>query len=240
MLQLYTKVKVRKDDKYLEKEEYFKLTLPFWNKLSKEQQKLFLDKSQLKSFHAGETMHAEHKNCSGLFLIKKGQVRAYIVSESGKEITLYRLLHGDLCIFSASCMLKNINFDVFVAAEKDTESYLIPVKEFEKISKECMPVLEYTNELLSSRFSDVMWIMEQVVFQSFDKRLANFLLEQSNMEGSDTFSITQEKIARHLGSAREVVSRMMKYFVEEEMITLARGKITINNFEKLNQLVNSK
>lgn len=224
----------------MEKAEYFEHTLPFWNKISKEQQKLFLNKSQLKKFHTGDTMHAEHKNCSGLFLIKKGQVRAYIVSETGKEITLYRLLEGDLCIFSASCMLRNINFDIFVEAEKDTESYLIPTKEFEKLSKECISVLEYTNELLASRFSDVMWIMEQVVFQSFDKRLANFLLEQSNMEGSETISITQEKIARHLGSAREVVSRMMKYFVEEGIITLARGKITITDYEKLNKIVDTK
>ncbi|MFA9463706.1 MAG: Crp/Fnr family transcriptional regulator [Velocimicrobium sp.] len=224
----------------MEKQEFFDQTLPFWNKLSKEQQQQFLDKSLLKTFQTGETMHAEHKNCSGLFLIKTGQVRAFIVSETGKEITLYRLLEGDLCIFSASCMLKNINFDVFVEAEKETSSYLIPTKEFEKISKECMPVLEYTNELLASRFSDVMWIMDQVVFQSFDKRLANFILDQASMEGTETFSITQEKIARHLGSAREVVSRMMKYFVEEGMISLTRGKITIVNYDKLIQIVGLK
>lgn len=217
----------------MEKLAFFEETLPFWNQLTKEQKQQFLDKSQLKSFEMGETMHAEHKNCSGLFLIKTGQVRAFIVSESGKEITLYRLLEGDLCLFSASCMMKNITFDVYVEAEKDSMCYLIPTKEFERLSKECMPVLEYTNELLASRFSDVMWIMEQVVFQSFDKRLANFLLEQSNMEGALTFSITQEKIARHLGSAREVVSRMMKYFAEEGMISLTRGKITILDYEKL-------
>lgn len=224
----------------MEKAAYFEQTLPFWKKLSKEEQTLFLDKSLLKKFQTGDTMHAGNNNCSGLFLIKKGQVRAYIVSESGKEITLYRLLEGDLCLFSASCMLKNINFDVFVEAEKETESYLIPTKEFEKISKDCIPVLTYMNELLASRFSDVMWIMEQVVFQSFDKRLANFLLEQSNMEGSQTISITQERIARHLGSAREVVSRMMKYFVEEGIITLARGKITITNYDKLYKIVDSR
>lgn len=224
----------------LEKKDYFEQTLPFWKNLTKDQQELFLNRSQEKSFEAGATMHAGHKDCAGLFLIKKGQVRAFIISESGKEITLYRLLEGDLCIFSASCMLKNITFDVFVEAEKDTGSYLIPIKEFERISKECMPVLEYTNELLASRFSDVMWIMQQVVFHSFDKRLANFLLEQANMEGSDTFLITQERIARHLGSAREVVSRMMKYFAEEGMITLSRGKITIQSYEKLNRLLDER
>ena len=71
-------------------------------------------------------MHGGADDLDGLFLVKKGQARAFIVSETGKEITLYRLLERDMCIFSASCMLRNINFEILVEAEKDTEAFLIP------------------------------------------------------------------------------------------------------------------
>jgi CRP/FNR family transcriptional regulator len=182
-------------------------------------------------------MHSNSDNCAGLFLIRSGQVRAYIVSESGKEITLYRLFERDVCIFSASCMMKNIAFDIFIEVEKDTEAYLIPTAAFRKLSMESLPVQEFTNSLLASRFSDVMWIMEQALFTSFDKRLAGFLLEQVIIEETDTLEITHEKIANHLGTAREVVTRMLKYFQNEGMVILNRGAIEILDEKKLNQLV---
>lgn len=178
--------------------EYYNETLSFYKELSQEQQEMVLSISQESSFKAGQTMHAGSEDCSGLFLIKKGQVRVFIISETGKEITLYRLFERDVCIFSASCMMKNINFDIFVEAEKDTESYIIPTMAFKKLSEEVLAVSNFSNQLLASRFSDVMWVMEQVLFMSFDKRLALFLLEQAAIEESDTFQMTQETTALSL------------------------------------------
>ena len=216
--------------------EYYNETLSFYKELSQEQQEMVLSISQESSFKTGQTMHAGSEDCSGLFLIKKGQVRVFIISETGKEITLYRLFERDVCIFSASCMMKNINFDIFVEAEKDTESYIIPTMAFKKLSEEVLAVSNFSNQLLASRFSDVMWVMEQVLFMSFDKRLALFLLEQAAIEESDTFQMTQEMMARHLGSAREVISRMLKYFGEEGLVEVKRGKVRILNRVKLEQL----
>ena len=216
--------------------EYYNETLSFYKELSQEQQEMVLSISQESSFKAGQTMHAGSEDCSGLFLIKKGQVRVFIISETGKEITLYRLFERDVCIFSASCMMKNINFDIFVEAEKDTESYIMPTMAFKKLSEEVLAVSNFSNQLLASRFSDVMWVMEQVLFMSFDKRLALFLLEQAAIEESDTFQMTQETMARHLGSAREVISRMLKYFGEEGLVEVKRGKVTILNREKLEKI----
>lgn len=216
--------------------EYYNETLSFYKELSQEQQEMVLSISQESSFKAGQTMHAGSEDCSGLFLIKKGQVRVFIISETGKEITLYRLFERDVCIFSASCMMKNINFDIFVEAEKDTESYIIPTMAFKKLSEEVLAVSNFSNQLLASRFSDVMWVMEQVLFMSFDKRLALFLLEQAAIEESDTFQMTQEMMARHLGSAREVISRMLKYFGEEGLVEVKRGKVTVLNREKLEKI----
>ena len=217
-------------------EIYFEEILPFWNKLSEEKKQNLLHVSRLNFFAVGESMHTGAKECAGLFLIKKGQVRAYIISEAGKEITLYRLFERDVCIFSASCMMKNINFDIFLEAEKETEAYLIPTVVYDKLLADSIEVSEFTNQLLASRFSDVMWIMEQVLFMSFDKRLAIFLLEQVAIEGKDTFYMTQDVIAKHLGSAREVVSRMLKYFSEEGYVKIERGKVTVLDHKKLLEL----
>ena len=211
-------------------------TLSFWRELTDAQRNNLEQLILKKTFAAGEAMHGGSDHCSGLFLIRSGQVRAYIVSESGKEITLYRLLERDVCIFSASCMMKNISFDIYVETEKETEAYLIPISIFDRLSRESLPVQAFTNELMASRFSEVMWIMEQALFTSFDRRLAGFLAEQQVMEGSNTLEITHERIANHLGTAREVVTRMLKYFQNEGMGLLKRGTIDILDEKKLNRM----
>lgn len=217
-------------------EEFLSDTLSFWKELTDSQKQTLRQVIVKKPFVAGESMHSGSDNCSGLFLIRSGQVRAYIISETGKEITLYRLFERDVCIFSASCMMKNISFDIFVEVEKDTQAYLIPTAVFRKLSQESMPIQVFTNELMASRFSDVMWIMEQALFTSLDKRLANFLMEQIVISDSNTLEITHEKIANHLGTAREVVTRMLKYFANEGIVALNRGTIDILDEKKLNKL----
>jgi CRP/FNR family transcriptional regulator len=211
--------------------------LSFWKDISETQRKDLLQSIIKKKFTAGESMHSNSDNCSGLFLILKGQVRAFIISESGKEITLYRLFEMDVCIFSASCIMKNISFDIYVEVEKETEAYLIPTSVFNKLSMESLPIQVFTNNLMASRFSEVMWIMEQALFVSFDIRLANFLLEQVTIEESSILEVTHEKIANHLGSAREVVTRMLNYFQNEGIVRLNRGVIEILDEHKLKRLI---
>ena len=215
---------------------YLEDTLSFWKNITDAQRNTLLQAVDKKHLSVGESMHSNSQKCSGLFLIRKGQVRAYIVSESGKEITLYRLFERDVCIFSASCIMKNISFEVFVEVEKDTQAFLIPTAVFQKLSNESLPVQSFTNQLLSSRFSEVMWIMEQALFMSVDKRLANFLMEQSIIEDADTLEITHERIANHLGTAREVITRMLKYFQSEGIVVLRRGVIQISDRAKLDKL----
>lgn len=218
-------------------ERFLSETLSFWKELTQVQKDNLKQIIVKKQFVTGEAMHSGSENCSGLFLLHTGQVRAYIISETGKEITLYRLFERDVCIFSASCMMKNISFDIFVEVEKETEAYLIPTVVFRKLSQESLPAQVFTNNLMASRFSDVMWIMEQALFTSLDKRLAGFLLEQLVIDEDDTLTITHEKIANHLGTAREVVTRMLKYFQMEGMVSLNRGTIHILNEKKLKDLV---
>ena len=178
---------------------------------------------------AGQHIHDRTRKCTGLLVVASGQLRAYIVSEGGREITLFRLLEKDICLFSASCIMHSLQFDVMIQAEKDTSFWLIPTDTYKKLMSESVVISNYTNEILASRMSDVVWLMEQVMWQSFDVRLATFLLEESALEGSTKLSITHEEIANHLGTAREVVTRMLKYFQSEGLVTLSRGSLEIIN-----------
>lgn len=210
--------------------------LEFWTNLNSNEQQDIIKESLFKTYKKGKIIYGGLDDCQGLILVKNGQLRAYILSESGKEVTLYRLFEGDICILSASCVLKNISFDIYIEAEKDSEIFLIPSETYMKISQNNIDVQKFTNKITLMRFSDVMWIMEQVLFMSFDKRLAMFLLEQSQIENSDTIKMTHEDIAKHMGSAREVVTRMLKYFQNEGYVKTERGSIIITDIKKLQEL----
>ena len=133
--------------------------------------------------------------------------------------------------------MKNISFELHVQAERDSDVFIVPPALYESLMKESLPVADYTSQLMASRFSDVMWMMEQILFTSFDSRLSAFLLEQSEIEGSDSLTMTHEEIARHLGSAREVVSRMLKYFSDDGLVQLSRGRVTLLDSKRLRALV---
>jgi len=211
--------------------------LPFWNKLQNEQKAMLSQRAIDKNYLTGTILHAGSEDCVGLFLIRSGRIRAYIVTEEGKEITLFRLVEKELCIFSASCMMRNISFDIWISAETDVETILIPSSLYSQISEKNIAVANFTNEVVSSRMSDVMWVLEEMLVKSFDKRLAHFLIIQSDLEKTDTLKITHEQIANHLGSAREVVTRMMKYFSEEGFIVLKRGIVKIIDKQGLKKLI---
>lgn len=209
---------------------------PVWSKLTSMQQSHILESARFRTVKKGTVLHNDSTECTGLLLIKSGQLRAGIFSDEGREITIYRLFDRDMCLFSASCMLHSIQFDVTIEAEKDTELWVIPSEVYKSLMEESAPVANYTNELMASRFSDVMWLIEQIMWKSLDKRVAAFLLEESSIEGSRELKITHEYIARHLGSHREVITRMLRYFQSEGMVRLSRGKVTIVDEEKLEAL----
>ena len=215
----------------------FQSCFPIWNQLDTEQQARILGSLVSHRVKKGTVIHNGSMDCTGLLLIKSGQLRVYILSDEGREITLYRLFELDMCLFSASCMLRSIQFDVTIAAEKDTEFWVVPTEVYKGILEESAPAANYTNELMASRFSDVMWLMEQIMWKSLDRRLAAFLLEEASIEGSDRLKITHETIANHLGSHREVITRMLRYFQNEGMVRLSRGVIEITDADKLEERI---
>lgn len=216
----------------------FQSYFPMWNKLTTIQQNRLLGSLMMRKIKKGTVIHNGSMDCTGLLLVKSGQLRAYILSDVGREITLYRLFAMDICLFSASCMMRSIQFEMTIEAEKDTDLWVIPPDTYKSIMEESAPLANYTNELMATRFSDVMWLIEQIMWKSLDKRVAAFLLEEASIEETNELKITHESIANHLGSHREVITRMLRYFQNEKIVKLSRGMIEIIDPKKLEQLCN--
>lgn len=214
----------------------FQSCFPVWDRLTAGQQQTLLGAVTARQVEKGAVLHAGDRDCTGLLVVRSGQLRAYILSENGREITLYRLVERDICLLSASCMLRNIQFDITVEAEKDTHLWVIPTDTYRALMEESAAMANYTNDLMAGRFSEVVWLMEQILWKSFDQRLADFLLQESALEGTAILTTTHEKIAAHLGTAREVVTRMLRYFQSEGMVRLARGSVELTDRNKLNAL----
>lgn len=209
---------------------------PIWDKLTPAQQKVISQSSQTRSVPKGTVLHNGSIDCLGLLLILSGQLRAYIISDEGREITLYRLFERDVCIFSASCVMSNIQFEVIIEAEKDSDVIVLPPHIYKKLMEESAVVANFSNQIMGSRFTEVMWLIEQIMWKSFDKRLAAFLIEESVLDNTDSLKITHEKIANHLGTAREVVTRMLRYFQSEGLVKLSRGTIELTNKKRLEEI----
>ena len=184
--------------------------LTFWDHLNENEKELLKQNATFQTYAKGITMHRGSDDCLGVVLVRKGQLRTYMLSPDGRDITLYRLFAGDVCILSASCVLETITFDVFI----ETFGY----------------------KMATNRFSDVMWAMQQILFMSVDKRLAIFLKEEAEKNNSLELKITHEQIAKYMATAREVVTRMLKYFSQEGIVKISRGKITIVDKHKLDKL----
>ena len=207
--------------------------LPFWDKLTASQREQISAVVEHHQVNKGTHIHDSSAQCLGLVAVRSGQLRAYILSEDGREITISRLFDYDVSLLSASCVMPDMQFNVMIEAEKDTEFWSIPACLFKNLVDDSLAVSNYSRSLLSSNFSELMWLMEQIMWKSFDKRLASFLLEESAIEGDNSLKITHEKVANHMGTAREVVTRMLRYFQSEGMVKLTRGGIELCDLNKL-------
>ena len=203
--------------------EYF----PFWSALTEAQQARLTAAARVRSFPKGAMLHRGGADCVGLLVVLSGRLRAYVLSEEGRELTLYRLLERDVCLLSAACMLRGLHFDVMVAAEADSRVLHIPTEAFREVMEASAPAANYVNSLMAERFSDVMWLMDQALNKKLDARLAAVLLEERALQGSGQLSLTHEQLGGHLGSPREVVTRMLRYFQGEGLVELGRGKLRI-------------
>jgi len=210
--------------------------LEFWNKLKVQEQEELIKNSVIKEYKKGSIIHSENNECLGMMIITQGEIRTCIVSEEGREITLFKLSENDVCVLSADCVIKQITFDTLMIAESDCKILLINVSYFNQLINQNIYARCYTYELISEKFSNVMWVMKEILFDKFDKRLASYLIKQTQKNNNLKIKVTQEQIAKDLNTAREVVSRMLKRFELEKMIEIQRGIVRILDLGKLKEL----
>lgn len=216
--------------------EIFRAAFPFWESLTDKQREEIINHTAGNNCARKTRMHFGGGECAGVQIIGKGRARVFITSPGGGDITLFRLLDGDVSILSAACMLNGMDIELDMEMETDCEIYTIPKKIYRKLYDESSEVKDYTMEMISEKFSDIMWLLNQFVFSNVATRISGALLEHRVMEGADELKLTHEDIAKDAGTAREVVTRILKQFQTDGLVKLTRGKITVLDAEKLGKI----
>lgn len=210
--------------------------LPFWTSLTEQEKEILRKSAVIRRYEKGSFIHSSDRDCLGMLFIISGEIRTYILSDEGREITLFRLYPNDLCVLSASCVISQISFDTQMTARQDTEVLIIPPNITALLKEQNIFVRCFLYEQATERFSEVMWAMQQILFKGLDQRLAAFLVEECERTNSNTVRMTHEQIARNISSAREAVARMLKQFTQDGLVELKRGEIIIKDTDGLKRL----
>ena len=218
--------------------EDYTTKIAFYDKLSDDEKKLFAENVSIKTFSKDEIIHSHNGACIGLIYIISGGIRVGIYSEEGRWLTLYKLSAGDTCVVSAACVLHEIRFESAMTASEDTTVMILNSKTLAKLVENNINVRCYSYEVATKRFSAALFVLQEVILTGFDVRLARYLLEEYKRTGTVELKMTQESIATEVNSAREVVARMLRQFVLEDLVELKRGTIIIRDPEGLSDIVN--
>lgn len=214
--------------------EYLEHVIPFWDVLRLEQKSEFSRSIFKSKLSKGEILYSGGNDCFGVFVVIKGLLRVFMHSPQGRELTVFRIKSEEMCALAASCVLSSITIPISIEAQEDSEILTIERDFFSRLIDENIYVENFMYKIAMEKFSDLMCCVEQLMFDSVEKRLVNFLLRESeNLQ----IKITHEEIARHIGSVREVVSRNLKMFAKQGYIASKRGRIEISNREGLEILL---
>lgn len=211
--------------------------LPYWGKLSESEREALSRNAVIRAYKKGAFLKGPDESCLGMIHILSGSVRALIISEEGREVTLFRLGPGDSCILSASCVLTQVSFETEMVATEATQILVVNAGFYSKLMEENIFVRCFSYELATERASSVIWTLQQIIFFKFDQRLARFLLSACEKSGKSEITMTKEAIAQEVNTAREVVSRMLRQFAEEGLISMNQKTITILDREGLRKIV---
>lgn len=210
--------------------------IAFYDSLSDDEKKLVSENVTVRSYSKDEVIHSHNGACIGLIHVISGGVRVGIYSEEGRWLTLYKLAEGDTCVVSAACVLHEIRFESAMVASADTKLMILNSKTLAKLVDSNINVKCYSYEVATKRFSSALFVLQEMILTGFDARLAKYLLTEADRTGSDVLHMTQESIAAEVNSAREVVARMLRQFVLEDLVEVSRGVIRIKDREGLREV----
>ena len=210
--------------------------LSFYNLLTEEEKELVKNNTIERTYKKGSIVFNNSSSCLGLVNVLSGQIRAYLVSDEGKEVTIFKLDSNDQCVLSASCIIKQITFDTQLVANEDTEVLIVPANVIEQLAYQNIELRCYLYERALDRFSDVVWNMQELLFKGLDSRVANYLINQYERTDSTIIKVTHEEIANDINSAREAVTRILKLFVQDGLIKLQKGVIELVDVDALYEI----
>jgi CRP/FNR family transcriptional regulator len=189
-----------------------------------------LDSVEAAAAPDGTVLFDEHQPCRGFPFLVAGGVRVTKLAPNGRELPLYRVLPGETCIISSSCLLGHTDYNARGVAEGDTTLVLLPRTVFDALLA-AQPFRDFVFRLFSERIGDLMQLVEEVAFHKLDQRLAALLLGKGRF-----VHMTHQQLADELGSVREIVSRLLKGFAEQMLVTLSREQVEILDPTRLRQL----
>lgn len=195
--------------------------------------KAFTHHSERMEFAKGEQLYEQGFPCPFVPFIVSGMVRVFKIGESGREITLYRVRPGQVCILSTTCSVSDKQYPAIAEAEEPSVVYVVPGGAFRRMLHVHVPLQDFIFDVMSERLVEMMTVVEEVAFWRVDLRLANRLLEETEPPNPPEVKTTHAQLAIELGSAREVVSRILKEFERRGFVKLVRGMVAIMGREEL-------
>lgn len=207
--------------------------LPFWKYLSEMERQDLLTASYCRHFESGTVVYDPEEEKLGLFCVMTGLIRAFILSEEGREITLYRLRQEDVCALCDCGAIAQTGLETHLIAERETDILIVPPEAISYMADRNIYVQCFVYELTAQRLSEITSVFQQILFARFDQRLASFLVEECRRSGSAEISMTQEQIAGYVNSAREVVARMLRQFSIEGLVETRRGVTLLKDIPAL-------
>ena len=211
--------------------------IPFWANLTSEEKAIVSQRAITKRFNKDQIVSSNSSACLGIILIMNGGIRVSLISDEGREITLYRAYANEFCVSTASCVVHQLNFDAIVTAEEDTSVLVIPSAVCSRLMESNIHVRAFVFERETERYSQTIWAIQQMLFKKLDQRLASYLIDAYKANSKPEVKKTQEEIARDINSAREVVARMLKDFAAKGFVEIKRGAIVLRNIEGLKKLI---
>ncbi len=198
---------------------------PFYAAMREEDKKLLRESLIRRDIPQGQILMGDNTRCNGIPMVVKGLLRLFRISEKGREMTLYRIAEGEICLLAAVCAMGDTEYHFSIEAEKDSVIANIPPDTFKELLYRSDSFRTYVFNAMAQKLILSIETIEMLIFNSIEERIMTYLQHHANAQG--VVSVTHEKMAVELGSSREVITRQLKTMSEKGLIEMKRGQIVL-------------